>query len=94
MFLLSQSIFFIFQLCSLVPASGLQRRQHIHEDYAALYESGDKTAMEYIRKLSRGLQSGFLKHHVIVSMTISYKGRGGQKCRGWLTRRYIFLRLA
>lgn len=49
---------------------------------------------ECCRKLRRGLQSGFLKHYVIVSMTISYKGQGGQKCRGWLSCCYIFLRLA
>lgn len=52
------------------------------------------TTFECCRKLSRGLQSGFLKHYVIVSMTISYRGQGGQKCRGWLSCRYIFLRLA
>lgn len=46
------------------------------------------------RKLSRGLWSGFQKHYVVVSMTICYKGQGSQKCRGWLSRCYIFLRLA
>lgn len=41
---------------------------------------------------SRGLQSGFLKHHVMMSLTISYEGQAGQKCRGWLSCCYIFLR--
>lgn len=49
---------------------------------------------ESCRQQSRGLQSGFLRHYVMVSVTISYKGRGGQKCRGWLSCCYIFLRLA
>lgn len=29
-----------------------------------------------------------------MSVTITYKGQGGQKCRGWLSCRYISLRLA
>lgn len=52
------------------------------------------TTSECCRKLSTGLQSGFLKQYVIVSMTISYKGQGGQKRRGWLSCCYIFLKPA
>lgn len=79
---------------------------HIHEDYPTSDHSGDKTLQIYTkacfrsitfeccRELRRGLQSGFLEHHVIMSTTISYKGQGGQKCRGWLSCCYIFLRPA
>lgn len=79
---------------------------HINEDYPTSDHSGDKTLQIYTkacfctiifeccRELRRGLQSGFLEHHVIVSTTISYKGQGGQKCRGWLSCCYIFLRPA
>lgn len=61
---------------------------HINEDYPTSDQSGDKTLQIYTkacfctitfeccRELRRGLQSGFLKHHVIVSVTISYKGTG------------------
>lgn len=38
------------------------------------------------------LRSGFLRRHVMMSLTISYEGQAGQKCRGWLSCRYIFLR--
>lgn len=41
---------------------------------------------------SRELRSGFLRHHVMMSLTISYEGQAGQKCRGWLSCCYIFLR--
>lgn len=62
---------------------------HINEDYPTSDHSGDKTLQIYTkacfctitfeccRELRRGLQSGFLEHHVIVSTTISYKGANG-----------------
>lgn len=53
--------------------------------YIILLRNSFKKKKKMRKKLTGGLQSGFLDQYIMVSVTISYNRQGGQKRHGCLT---------